>query len=1141
LTCKSTTAAVLVFGIATLLCSAQTPRASSEEALRHDQAGRQLLEKRAWQAAAEEFDRSLKLDPGRADTYIGLGIARWGSGDRQGAFRAFQRATDIDPKSAEAHYNIGIALKGFGENDRALSELKTALKLKPDYEQAELRLALLLQQSGQADKAIAQYQHVLKVNPRSAEAHNWLGVAYLQKNALSDATAEFRQAIKLKPDYVRAYNNLGSTLAQAGEIAEGIQALEKGLNFAPDDLQLRINLGMALRSKGDADGALVHFKSLLSEHSDSPELQYQYGQTLRQAGDLEGAIQAFEKALELDAEARQAYYGLGQALKEAGAAANRARGSAHGHQPPSGAVAELRAATQAMAHREVQQARQSLEKAIASDPAYAEAYNLLGFVLGRGGDLAGAVEKLNQAVALDPGFADAHYNLGVALWYRGDRSKAAAELDEALRLNPAAGNVYSFRGMTCRETGDFDCARRMLYRAIALSPEAPLPYFDLGLVFLRQDQPERAAGQFEAGLNLPSSGDSVPDLDGTIAEFRRAISGKPDSLKPDQAEAYNVLGRMLGAAGADSAQVTSAFQEAIRLRPDYAEARNNLGLVFVQAGEDKKAIDAFREAIKLRPDYADAHQNLGAVLTTSDAAEAVRELEGAVSLEPRLLKAQYNLALAYEASPRHGPAKAVEQLRKLLAMDAKYPRAEFALGRALLRQGRLPEAVAHLQAAVTQEPGSGEARYQLGLALSRAGRKAEGAAEIQKSREIIAAGENQQAASLDVAEARAALDNDDADQAIAKARRVLRNRTDGAEPYYVLGAALARKGDRAEAITALRKALEIDPGHAQARATLDRLSSPLAAAPVAAGDDPGKMELAETYIREGRFQDVESLVRGYQSEHPQSAWAWYVLGYSLYGQRKIGESIQALARSLQLEIRNADAHKVLGRDLMIIGRFDAARVEFEQGARLNPKSAEMPYNLGKLYSIQDNWVDARQQFENAIRLNPTYMEAYDGLGLALEALGDDDGATANYKKAMELNQAGHAGFASPYVNMSALHNRTGDRQAAREYARKALEANERSDRALFQMAKACEYQGDLAAAADALNRAISINPRVSSYFYVLATVYRSLGKVEESRKAMEQFSRLDRESNELDQRRRDWIREEGQQVPAPRPEGGAHD
>ena len=48
---------------------------------------------------------------------------------------------------------------------------------------------------------------------------------------------------------------------------------------------------------------------------------------------------------------------------------------------------------------------------------------------------------------------------------------------------------------------------------------------------------------------------------------------------------------------------------------------------------------------------------------------------------------------------------------------------------------------------------------------------------------------------------------------------------------------------------------------------------------------------------------------------------------------------------------------------MMIGRFDAAKIEFEQGARLSPNSAEMPYNLGKVHSIQDNWADARRNFE----------------------------------------------------------------------------------------------------------------------------------------------------------------------------------
>src|SRR5207247_9067466 len=80
----------------------------------------------------------------------------------------------------------------------------------------------------------------------------------------------------------------------------------------------------------------------------------------------------------------------------------------------------------------------------------------------------------------------------------------------------------------------------------------------------------------------------------------------------------------------------------------------------------------------------------------------------------------------------------------------------------------------------------------------------------------------------------------------------------------------------------------------------------------------------QEYIREGRFENVEPLLEAYVKEHPKSTWGWYALGYSQFAQRKIGESIQALAKSLEFDVRNAEAHKILGRDLMIVGRLDAA-------------------------------------------------------------------------------------------------------------------------------------------------------------------------------------------------------------------------
>jgi len=56
---------------------------------------------------------------------------------------------------------------------------------------------------------------------------------------------------------------------------------------------------------------------------------------------------------------------------------------------------------------------------------------------------------------------------------------------------------------------------------------------------------------------------------------------------------------------------------------------------------------------------------------------------------------------------------------------------------------------------------------------------------------------------------------------------------------------------------------------------------------------------------------------------------------------------------------------------------------------------------------------------------------------------------------------------------------------------------------------------------DSLNQAIALNPRASAHYYVLASVYRRLGKADESRKALDSFKRLEREANELEKVRRE--------------------
>jgi len=297
--------------------------------------------------------------------------------------------------------------------------------------------------------------------------------------------------------------------------------------------------------------------------------------------------------------------------------------------------------------------------------------------------------------------------------------------------------------------------------------------------------------------------------------------------------------------------------------------------------------------------------------------------------------------------------------------------------------------------------------------------------------------------------------------------------------------------------------------------------STIAEASSALADDPATVALFEDYVRKQQFKELEPLVVDYLKTRPNSWWAYYVLGYAQFGQRRIGDSIASLAKSLQLNIKNAEAHQLLGRNLMAIGRFDAAQTELEQAVKLKPQSAEIRYDLAKIHSANDNYPPAKSELEEAIRLDPTYIEAYDALGFVMEAMSDDDAAVALYKKAAEMNESRGGNFAAPYVNLAAYYNRTGNSDLAQGYAQKALQKNAKSDGGNFQLGKALERQGKLPEAADALNRAIAINPSTSSYHYVLSGVYRRLGKTQEGQEQMDIFRRLEKEAADFEQKRRE--------------------
>jgi Flp pilus assembly protein TadD len=84
-------------------------------------------------------------------------------------------------------------------------------------------------------------------------------------------------------------------------------------------------------------------------------------------------------------------------------------------------------------------------------------------------------------------------------------------------------------------------------------------------------------------------------------------------------------------------------------------------------------------------------------------------------------------------------------------------------------------------------------------------------------------------------------------------------------------------------------------------------------------------------------------------------------------------------------------------------RLDEAVSELRQAQQLDPENSDLHRELGITFLLSKEWKRARVEMIEAIRHDSTDADAHNGLGYALEKLGDLDGAVKEYRTATQLD------------------------------------------------------------------------------------------------------------------------------------------
>jgi tetratricopeptide (TPR) repeat protein len=168
-----------------------------------------------------------------------------------------------------------------------------------------------------------------------------------------------------------------------------------------------------------------------------------------------------------------------------------------------------------------------------------------------------------------------------------------------------------------------------------------------------------------------------------------------------------------------------------------------------------------------------------------------------------------------------------------------------------------------------------------------------------------------------------------------------------------------------------------------------------------------------------------------------------------------------LQKAAQLDPSLADPHYTLGVLYWQKGDFDPAIEQLKAAIGANPAYAEAYYTLGTVYKQQGKLPDAEAALREAIRLQPDFSGAHTTLAAVLRQLGDTAGAAEQAQAASRISASVNGRQAATFATNSGTRLlNAGDIEGAIQQFRSAIALDGGYAPAHRQLSQALQRKGD---------------------------------------------------------------------------------
>lgn len=642
-----------------------------------------------------------RLVDGNHDDYQALyraGLLDLELGETAQAARTADTLVSRFPKHAEGYRLKGFVLFAAKRYPEAIAVLQSANRLQPTIA-GYYYLGLSLFGTGDLETALNQFRLILDRQPDFHQARMMTGVILLRQKRIDDAVAEVSRLVEADPGNALAHNLLGSAYMAKGMYVEGLRALDRSIALNPGLIDTYLKKGMIHLSLGKVGAVEADLATAVKTAPDAVHARL--------------ILSAFHLYRNNHAKALST---LGEGLSD---------------QATDAALHAGMARILFSEHRNAEAIRQ-LQKAKEKDTNSIDPYFLLADHYTVTGDADKALAEYGAVLRKQTANLQALLRMAALLDDRTRHDEARALLLKAKESREPAAYValahHHERGGRLQE------AQAVYAEALGVLPRSTIILEEQGRLYLKNGQYAEALKSFDAIETIsPEAG--IPLL---VAAHRsrnnraEAIKAAQRAIEAKPAASFGYL--LLASLYADQSNFEPAMAELKKaMDRDRRNPQPALALAGLQAkaGNHDQALATCNTVVRTFPQYAPAYAALAGILDArGEKKEAVKQYRAALSLAGSYLPALNNLAQLC-ADGFCGRDEALRLAERASAIAGDSPEVLDTLGYALLKNGRLDEALTQLRKAEARLAGNPTIQYHLALVHAARGEQKQAVERLQ--------------------------------------------------------------------------------------------------------------------------------------------------------------------------------------------------------------------------------------------------------------------------------------------------------------------------------------------------------------------------------------------------------------------------